>query len=242
MLALARVGVGVAVGEAGGAAPSMAMISDYYPQERRARAMSVYALGPQLGILFGLALGGWIAQHYGWRSAFLSMSVPGVLAALLLRWSAIEPVRGTWDAGKTAAGAVQEPLVDVLRDLWASKAFTRISLSALLLGFAGDGIGIWTPAFLVRSHGMSLQAAGAVMGLPGGLAAIVGTLASRCLKADGRQRPLLAGSVSTRQCREHDLRCQSSRQPKPAVGTVDELALPASSRRSRHRDGRQDRP
>ncbi len=176
MLALAR--VGVAVGEAGGSAPSMSMIADYYPQERRARAMSVYALGPQLGILFGLALGGWIAQHYGWRNAFLSMSVPGVVAALLLRWTAIEPTRGAWDAGKTAAGAVQEPIGAVLRDLWASKAFTRISLSALLLGFAGYGIGIWTPAFLVRSHGMSLQAAGAVMGLLGGLAAVIGTLAS----------------------------------------------------------------
>lgn len=202
-LALAR--VGVAVGEAGGSAPSMSMIADYYPQERRARAMSVYALGPQLGILFGLALGGWIAQHYGWRTAFVSMSVPGVLAALLLRLTAVEPRRGTWDAAAgPAAGVAQEPIGDVLRDLWASKAFTRITLSALLLGFAGYGIGIWTPAFLVRSHGMSLQAAGAVMGLLGGLGAVLGTLASGWMsdalcKRDPRWRlgvPLIGCALS----------------------------------------------
>ncbi len=176
MLALAR--VGVAVGEAGGSAPSMSMIADHYPQERRARAMSVYALGPQLGILFGLGLGGWIAQHYGWRSAFLVMSVPGLVVAALLRWTAIEPKRGAWDAARPATQAAREPIGDVMRDLWASKAFVRITLSALLLGFAGYGIGIWTPAFLVRSHGMSLQGAGAVMGVLGGLAAVLGTLAS----------------------------------------------------------------
>lgn len=54
-LALAR--VGVAVGEAGGTAPSLSMIADHYPPERRGRAMGVYWLGPQLGILFGLTLG-----------------------------------------------------------------------------------------------------------------------------------------------------------------------------------------
>jgi len=64
-LALAR--VGVAVGEAGGTAPSITMVADHYPPEQRGRAMSVYMLGPQLGILFGLGLGGWIAHHYGWR-------------------------------------------------------------------------------------------------------------------------------------------------------------------------------
>ena len=59
-LALAR--MGVAVGEAGGGAPSMSMIADHYPPQQRGRTMSIYMLGPQLGILFGLTLGGWVAQ------------------------------------------------------------------------------------------------------------------------------------------------------------------------------------
>lgn len=174
-LALAR--MGVAVGEAGGGAPSISMIADHYPPQQRGRAMSVYMLGPQIGIVLGFGLGGWIAQHYGWRAAFLFMSVPGVLAALLLRFTAVEPRRGTWEAAAGAAAAPPtESLGVVLRDLWASNAFVRITLAVVLMVFAGTGIGIWTPAFLVRSHGMTLQGAGAVMGVFGGLAAVTGTL------------------------------------------------------------------
>jgi MFS family permease len=176
MLALAR--AGVAVGEAGGQSPSISSIADHYPPEKRARAMSVYMLGPQLGIVFGLGLGGWIAQHYGWRSAFAWISVPGVAAALLLRMTAVEPQRGRWDAavGQPKAGAASEPVRDILRDLWASDAFTRVAWAGLLLGFAGYGIGIWTPAFLVRSHGMTLQSAGAVLGVMGGFSSVTGAL------------------------------------------------------------------
>ena len=176
-LTLAR--MGVAVGEAGGGPPSISMIADHYPPQQRGRAMSVYMLGPQIGILLGLTLGGWIAQHHGWRAAFLIMSIPGVLAALLLRFTAVEPRRGQWDApGSAPVGAAAEPMRVLLRDLWASRAFVRITLACLLMGVTGYGIGIWTPAFLVRSHGMSLQGAGIVMGLMGGIFAMLGALTS----------------------------------------------------------------
>src|ERR1700749_1900023 len=41
-LFLCRLGVGV--GEAGGVAPSYALISQYFPPEKRARAMSIYSM------------------------------------------------------------------------------------------------------------------------------------------------------------------------------------------------------
>ncbi len=176
-LALAR--TGVAVGEAGGSGPSISMIADHYPPGQRARAMSIYQLGPQLGIWFGLALGGWIAHHYGWRAAFLAMSVPGLLAAVVLRFTAIEPQRGHWDATvREATTALAEPLGVLLRDFWASRTFVGICLAGLMIGVVGYGIATWTPAFLVRSHGMTLQGAGAVLGLIGGSAAVAGTLFS----------------------------------------------------------------
>jgi MFS family permease len=200
-LALAR--IGVAIGEAGGTAPSLSMVADHYPPEQRGRAMGVYWLGPQLGILFGLTLGGWIAQHHGWRAAFVWMAIPGVVAALLLRLTAVEPARGRWEEGTNPAGPV-ESLGTLVRELRASQAFIRITLAGLMMGFAGYGIGIWTPAFLVRSHGMTLQGAGAVMGLLGGVAAATGALASgwlcdRLAKRDARWRigvPLLGCVLS----------------------------------------------
>ncbi len=197
-LALAR--VGVAVGEAGGTPPSLSMVADHYPPGKRGRAMSVYMLGPQLGIIFGLALGGWIAHQYGWRQAFLWMAIPGIAAALLLRFTGVEPRRGAWEASAAGPGAgsapaapVREPFGAVARDLWQSKAFVRVTLAGLMLGFAGYGIGVWTPSFLVRSHGLSLKDAGAAMGLLGGLAAVVGTLiagwlSDRLARRDARWR------------------------------------------------------
>ncbi len=115
-------------------------------------------------------------HHHGWRQAFLWMGIPGIVAAVLLRFTTVEPARGRWEAAKTPppVGSMKE----LARDLRRSDAFTRISWTSLTLGLAGYGIGIWTPAFLVRSHGMTLQSAGAVMGILGGLAAVIGALLS----------------------------------------------------------------
>ncbi|RJG19001.1 spinster family MFS transporter [Massilia cavernae] len=178
---LAAARVGVAIGEAGGTAPSLSMIADHYPPRQRSRAMSVFMLGPPLGTLFGLGLGAWLAQRYGWRSAFLWMMVPGVVAAILLRTGGIEPLRGRWDSSSEAASAsagAGESLATVVKAMWASSAFMRITVAGLLLGFAGYAIGIWSTAFLVRSHGLALKDAGILIGLTSGVAAICGSLFS----------------------------------------------------------------
>jgi MFS family permease len=166
--------------------------------------MGVYWLGPQLGILFGLTLGGWIAQHHGWRAAFIWMAIPGILAAVMLRYTAVEPQRGMWAGEVAKPPSENESLTDIFKSLWASKVFMRITFAGLLMGFTGYGIGIWTPAFLVRSHGMTLQGAGAVMGLLGGTAAALGAVLSGWLydtlaKRDVRWRigvPLLGCLLS----------------------------------------------
>ena len=178
---LAAARVGVAVGESGGTAPSLSMIADHYPPAQRGRAMSVFMLGPHFGTLVGLGLGAWIAYKYGWRSAFLWMAVPGLIAALLLRLAGIEPLRGRFNSqgeAATASAGEGESLKTVLQEIWASPAFMRITLAGLLIGFAGYGIGIWSTAFLVRSHGLSLKDAGILVGLFSGLASIVGALFS----------------------------------------------------------------
>ena len=178
---LAAARVGVAVGESGGTAPSLSMIADHYPPAQRGRAMSVFMLGPHFGTLVGLGLGAWIAYKYGWRSAFLWMAVPGLIAALLLRLAGIEPLRGRFNSqgeAATASAGEGESLKTVLSEIWASPAFMRITLAGLLIGFAGYGIGIWSTAFLVRSHGLTLKDAGILVGLFSGLASIVGALFS----------------------------------------------------------------
>jgi predicted MFS family arabinose efflux permease len=179
-LALGR--VGVAIGEAGSASASLTVVADLYPPRQRARALAVFTLGSPIGTLIGLSVGAWIAYYHGWRAAFVWMAVPGFVAALLVRLFAFEPRRGGSEPGAalgTSAGATApEPLRVVLRDAWRSSAFVRIVISGALLGFSGYAFGIWSTAFLVRCHGLTLKDAGAIMGLAAGPGAILGTLSS----------------------------------------------------------------
>src|SRR3569623_1119638 len=75
----ARIGVGV--GEAGGIAPSYAVIAALFPPRSRARALAVYSLGIPLGSAAGVLLGGYIAARVDWRTAFFIVGGAGVLLA-----------------------------------------------------------------------------------------------------------------------------------------------------------------
>ena len=88
-LLLFRIGVGV--GEAGCSPPSHSMLADYYPPERRATALGIYALGIPFGVLFGFFVGGWMEEFFGWRWAFVVVGVPGLLLAVLVRFTVKEP-------------------------------------------------------------------------------------------------------------------------------------------------------
>ena len=65
-LVVARLGVGV--GEATCSPASTSLIGDLYPDEQRARAMSVWMLGLPLGLGLSAGAGGWLAQNWGWRT------------------------------------------------------------------------------------------------------------------------------------------------------------------------------
>ncbi|TFY95125.1 MFS transporter [Pseudomonas nabeulensis] len=184
-LALAR--LGVAVGESGSGAASMSMIADLYPPHQRAKAISVYMLGAPMGALVGLSIGSWITYYYGWRAAFIWMAVPGLICAVLLRLSTKEPVRGAWEPVANAP-AEHESLWHVLREAWACRPYLRIAIAGALLAFSSYAFSIWSTAFLVRSHGLTLKDAGAIMGLVAGPGAIIGSLSSGWLTAHLAQR------------------------------------------------------
>ena len=91
-LLLAR--IGVAVGEAGASPASHSMISDMFPPDRRATALGIYALGIPIGTMLGNLSGGWINEAFDWRSAFFVVGLPGVLLAVIVRFTLREPPRG----------------------------------------------------------------------------------------------------------------------------------------------------
>lgn len=168
-LLIARVFVGV--GEAGGTPPAHSLISDLTTPENRARAFGLYQLGPPIGGLIGMVLGGFLADSLGWRMAFVVVGVPGIVLALVVMLVLRDPRR---TAGSVQQVAPSLPLGEALCRIWASRAMRHLLVVAGLASFATYGINIWTTIFFQRSHGLTPAETGLWFGLVNGLASILG--------------------------------------------------------------------
>jgi len=173
-LLLARIGVGV--GEAGCSPPAHSMLADYFPAEKRATALGIYSLGIPVGILFGFIAGGWLNEFFGWRVAFFVVGVPGLIIALVVRYTLREPPRGMAE-GRVDTGE-QPGVMETFKFLWSKKAFRHLSFGAALAAFVGYGVVTWVPSFLIRSYGMTTGDAGTylglILGIPGGIGIVLG--------------------------------------------------------------------
>ncbi|WP_324740624.1 MFS transporter [Tsuneonella sp. CC-YZS046] len=151
---LARVGVGI--GEAGGVAPSYALISDSFPPEQRARATGIYMMGIPLGSAAGAFFGAWIASSVDWRLAFLTMGVAGLILTipfrLLVRDAPASP----------AARSEPLPLRESFSALGGKASFWLICLATGIGSMCTYGLNFWLPSVLGRSFGLDLYHRGAV--------------------------------------------------------------------------------
>lgn len=180
--------LGVGVGEAGGVAPSYALIADTFPAERRARALSIYSLGIPLGAAAGVLLGGYIAAAVQWRVAFVVVGVAGLLIAPVFRLLVKDPPR--------APAPAAEPMGRVFAILAAKPAFWLLAFGAAAGSMCGYGVAFWLPSLMQRSFGLSLVATGQFIGallLTGGVAGILagGVLGDRLGARDRRWYALL---------------------------------------------------
>ncbi len=186
-LLLARIGVGV--GEAGCSPPAHSILADYFPTENRATALGIYSLGIPFGILFGFIAGGWLNEFFGWRVAFFIVGVPGLLLAILVRFTLREPPRGM--AEGRVADEEQPTIMETFRFLWSKRSFRHMAVGGGLTAFVGYGVITWVPSFLIRSYGMSTGDVGTylglILGIPGGIGiALGGYLADRYGARDTR--------------------------------------------------------
>jgi len=149
--------MGVAVGEAGGIAPSYSLISDYFPREKRSRALAFFSLGIPIGSALGVFFGGWLAAHLSWRSAFLIVGAAGLPAALLIKLLVPEPERGRFDQPtQSASPQVRE----VATALLGNPSFWLVSFGAASGSILGYGLIFWLPSFFNRSFGLALEDVG----------------------------------------------------------------------------------
>jgi predicted MFS family arabinose efflux permease len=176
-LALARIGVGI--GEASATPAAHSLISDYFPPERRTRALAIYNVGSSIGIFAGLALGGWLKETVGWRMTFAAVGLPGLLVALWVWLGIPEPRRGLSEARSDSGNA--PGLGETLRYLASQRSFLHVTFGAALYAMTGFGLLVWAPTFMIRVHGLGYAEAGAKLGLVVGIASAVGVVIAGAL-------------------------------------------------------------
>jgi predicted MFS family arabinose efflux permease len=175
-LLLARIGVGV--GEAGCTPPAHSLISDMVPPERRASALAFYSLGIPVGTLLGMIIGGTLADHVGWREAFVIVGLPGVALALVVLFVIKDPRHSDAAAilrGKNQPAAL--PLGQAVAEVMRSRAFVLLLFAGSAASFLAYGKTTWTTIFFQRTHDLTPGQVGLWFGLLGGVAGILGTWA-----------------------------------------------------------------
>jgi MFS family permease len=169
-LAVAR--AGVALGEAGNIPACMSLIAEGRPKNERGRGPSIVLACQGLGTALGLVLGGLLAASLGWRWAFVLLGLPGILVALLIRFTAREPKRAPAPSGE-AEMTFMQALVSFMK----LPSFWLITGCITFASMAGFGMHMWAPAYFGRVHHLDIKHSGVALGL----ATAVGTFAANLL-------------------------------------------------------------
>jgi MFS family permease len=155
----------IGVGEAGYAPGGTAMIAGLYPQEKRSWMMGLWNASIPLGSAIGIALGGIIATHWGWRHAFGLVAIPGLVVAILFffvkdyKTVGLTKSNGVVDK-KSERKAVAMSISDMLKEFLdkPSLIFTYFGMAGVV--FATTSLLTWLPTYFHRVQGLAESQAG----------------------------------------------------------------------------------
>jgi MFS family permease len=140
IMLLTRAMIGVGEAAYGPVAPSL--ISDLFPVERRGGVLAWFYMAIPVGSALGYALGGLVAEHFGWRGAFYVVVPPGVLLGVLCLLMH-EPPRGAADAVTAHTPTIRDTAI-----LLHIPSFVLNTLAMTAMTFAFGGVATWIPAYL----------------------------------------------------------------------------------------------
>ena len=163
----------IGIGEAGYAPAGTAMLSGLFPPEKRSRMMGLWNMSIPLGIAVGIGVGGFVAQHWGWRHAFGLVALPGALIAILFFF--VKDYK-TVDLVQTVKSSeVKMSKMDIFRSFLKTPSLIFTYLGFIGCVFTNNAITTWLPTYYHRLEGIPLGQAGmktsgilmlAIIGLP----------------------------------------------------------------------------
>lgn len=208
----------VGVGEAAYGSVGIAVVVAVFPRHMRATLASAFMAGGVVGSFLGMALGGVLAEHFGWRWAFGAMGLFGLVLAMLypliVKENKVSPYKfpdqvaqsatqsATQSVTQQAAQQTQQkhlssaqsnvnqgPKIKPLKSLYSSRTVIATYVGSGLQLFVAGTIMVWLPSYLNRYYGMNTDKAGITAALIVLFSAIGTVLCGMLCDRLGRDRP-----------------------------------------------------
>lgn len=160
----------VGVGEAAYGSVGVALVLSMFPPTMRSSLTGSFMAGGAVGSVLGMAFGGALAVHFGWRWAFGGMALFGCLLVALYVLVVTERRIGT--RSPCAATAPAASLGTLLKRLFASVSVICAYVGSGLQLFIMAALIAWLPSYFNRYGGMAPDRAG----LSAGLLVLVGAV------------------------------------------------------------------
>jgi MFS family permease len=174
----------VGVGEAAYGSVGIAVVVAVFPRDMRSTLAGAFMAGGMFGSVLGMALGGILAQHMGWRWAFAGMALFGLVLALLYPLIVKEARIAPRCAGQGLTKASRP-----LRTLYGSRSVIAAYIGSGLQLFVGGTVIVWMPSYLNRYYAMGTDRAGAIAAVIVLFSGIGTILCAMLCDRLGRQRP-----------------------------------------------------
>lgn len=193
---LARAAVGM--GEAGYGSAGGAILLNVFPRRLHSTVIGGFLAAAMFGSVLGVVFGGVLAQHYGWRMAFIVVGAGGLILSILYPLVVREPARSA-----AASQSARLPLKAVMRELLTTRTALWVYLGSGLQMFIQGAVIAWIPSYLNRFHGLDMAQAATGAGLLVLVSGIGmtcgGILVDRLSRRDQRNRlrlPMLYALIS----------------------------------------------
>jgi MFS family permease len=163
---------------------ALALISEYHPSNTRSRAVGMHQMGIYLGQILG-GFAGYMADSpdHGWRWAFSTCGMVGIIYALPLLAALRDPVKPVASADIATA-----PKQGILRSLLGNRNFILLVLYFTLPAIAGWVVRDWMPEILREKFHLGQGKAGVSAILYVQLASLAGALIGGILADRWMQR------------------------------------------------------
>jgi len=189
----------VGVGEAAYGSVGIAVVVAVFPREMRATLASAFMAGGVFGSFLGMALGGVMAQHFGWRWAFGGIALFGLILAFIYP-VLVKEKRIVSSQPKRIKHSNVLKNQNPLRSLYSSRSIIATYIGSGLQLFVGGTVIVWMPSYLNRYYGMSTDRAGVIAALIVLCSAVGTILCGMLCDYLGRNRPDRKVSLAITYC------------------------------------------